>query len=174
MGDAPQRGLDAADDDGHAGERLPAEVAVDERGAVGPEAGVAAGGVLVLAAHLLLGGELVEHRVEVARRDAHHQPRRAHAEQVGRVAPARLGDHPDPEAAALEEAADDRAAEGGVIDVGVAVDDEHVELVPASRGHLLAGGGEEAAEIPGGSDGVLAELDEGHGPPRLVHRPREA
>jgi hypothetical protein len=37
-------------------------------------------------------------------------------------------------------------AERGVIDVGVAVDDQDVELVPAARVHLRARGGEEGVE----------------------------
>jgi hypothetical protein len=36
-----------------------------------------------------------------------------------------------------EEAPDQRPAERRVIDVRVAVDDQHVELVPAARVHLL-------------------------------------
>jgi hypothetical protein len=121
------------------------------------------GGVLVLAAHLLLRGQLVEHRVQVAGGDAHHQPRRAQAGDVGGVAVGGLGDHPHPEAPALEEAADQRAAERWMVDVRVPVDDEHVELGPAAGLHLLPRRGEEAAEVAGGGDRALAELDQSHG-----------
>ena len=85
--DAPQRRLDAAEDDGHArgtpGGRGSRRRCVAR---LGRAFGAAARRVLILAAHLLLRGELVEHRVEVARADADEEPRRAHARDVvGRV-----------------------------------------------------------------------------------------
>ena len=138
VGDATQRRLDAADDDRHARERAASEVRVDEGRAVGTAVRGATGGVLVDGARLLLRRQLVEHRVEVARADAHEEPRSAHACHVGRRGPVGLGDDADLVAATLEKARDEDRAEGGMIDVRVARDDEDVELGPAARIHLGA------------------------------------
>ena len=58
---------------------------------------------------------------------------------------ARLRDDADAVAAPLEEARDEDGPERRVIDVGVARDDEDVELVPAAGVHLLARRREESA-----------------------------
>ena len=138
VGDPSQARLDPAEHHRHPRKRLAHQVAVDHRGPVRPAVDRAVGRVLILAAHLLLRRQLVQHRVEVARRDAHEQPRPPEPQQVLRAVPARLRDHPDPQPPALQEAPDQRPAERRVIDVRVAVDDQHVELVPAARVHLLA------------------------------------
>ena len=139
--DAPERGLDAAEDDREArlvGERLATEVRVHDRRAVRTHVDLAVGGVLVLAAHLLLRGELVQHRVEVPGADPDEEARPPHPGDVVRRVPARLRDDPHAVAAPLEETRDEDRTERRVIDVRVPGDEEHVELVPATRGHLLA------------------------------------
>ena len=82
--------------------------------------GLAARRVLILGARLLLRGELVEHRVEVAGGDADEEPRPAHARDVRGRVPLRLRDDADLEAAPLEEARDEHGTERRVIDVRVA------------------------------------------------------
>ena len=136
--DTPERRLDAADDDGDARERAAGEVRVDEGRAVRARGRPSAGRVLVDRARLLLGGELVQHRVEVARTDADEEARRSHARDVGRRAPVRLRDDADLVAPPLEEARDEDRPEGRVVDVRVAGDDEDVEPYPAARFHLGA------------------------------------
>ena len=75
-------------------------------------------------------------------RDADEQPRPAQrAERLGACASRGWAMMPDAEAAALEEARDQHRPERRVIDVGVAGDDEDVELVPAARVEVGAGGG---------------------------------
>jgi hypothetical protein len=147
VGDPAQRGLDASEHDRHAGIGAARHVRVHDAGPVGPGAGASPRRILVLRPHLLLRGQLVEHAVEVAGGDAHEQPGGAHHEPVVEVVPARLRDHAHAEAARLEEATDQRPAERRVVDVRVAVDDEHVELVPAARLHLLARGGQESGPL---------------------------
>jgi len=159
--DAPQRGLDAADDDRHTGERLTAEIGVGDGGAVGPLVRAPTGRILILAARLLLRRELVEHRVEVARGDAHHETWPTEAQQVLGRTPVGLRDHADAKSARFEEATDERRAEGGMIDVGVAIHQQDVELVPAARTHLFRARRQECAELTT----VLAKLREGHGSP---------
>ncbi len=58
----------------------------------------------------------------------------------------RLGDDADLEAAPFEEARDQDRPERRMIDVGVAGDDDDVELRPAARVEVGPGGGEERGE----------------------------
>ena len=89
MGQPPQRRLDAAGDDRHAGERLAGAVAVRQRRPVGPQADPAAGRIGVVVADLLVGGVVVDQRVHVAGADGEEQPRpaelppRSHDRQSG-------------------------------------------------------------------------------------------
>ncbi len=59
----------------------------------------------------------------------------------------RLGDDADLVAAPFEEAGDEHGAEGRVVDVRVAGDDEDVELAPVARAHLFARGRQEARRV---------------------------
>src|SRR5262249_61364471 len=115
VGDAAERRLDASEDDGGVGVGLAAAVGVDEGGAVGAAAGAAARRVLILGAVLLLRRQAVQHRVEVAGGDAEEEARPAErAERLGGV-PVGLREDADAEAARLEEPADERRAEGGMV-----------------------------------------------------------
>ena len=90
--------------------RLARAVRVDDGRAIGPHVARAAGRVLILAADLLLRGELVEHRVEVAGGDAEEEARLAERAERLDVAPIGLRDEADLEAAPFEEARDRAAA----------------------------------------------------------------
>jgi hypothetical protein len=65
-----------------------------------------------------------------------------------RPVPIRLGDDADPEALRLEHTTDDGHAEAGVIDVGIAGDDDDVAAVPAERLHFGAAGRQERRPAP--------------------------
>ncbi len=141
--DAAQAGLDAADDHRHVAPGLLAALRVDQRRAVGAAAAGAAGRVGVVAADLAVGGVAVDHRIHVAGGDAEEQVRLAQRlEGLGRL-PVGLRDDADAEALRLEHAADHGHAEAGVVDVGVAGDDDDVAAVPAERVHLLPAHGQE-------------------------------
>ncbi len=75
--DAAQRGLDAADDDGHVLESFARTLRVHHDAAIGALAAHAAGRVGVIAANPLVRGVAVHHRVHVARGDAEEQVRPA-------------------------------------------------------------------------------------------------
>ncbi len=135
---SPRSGLEAADHDRQAGEVVPRERRVGDRRAIGPPH-AAAGPVDVDAALALRGGVVRDHRVDGPRGHAHEQSR------CGQPLPARAVrleirtvEHPDAVALRLEVAADHRVAEARVVDVAVAGDDQHVELVPAESFHLRA------------------------------------
>ena len=162
--DAAQRGLDTAEHDRETRERLAAEVRVDDGGPVRTAVGLASRAVLVLAPHLLLCGELVQHRVEVARAHTDEQPRPAHARDVLGPLPVGLGDEAHLVTAALEEASDQHGTKRRVVDVGVPTDNQDVELVPAAGLHVLPTGRQKITTANGLPTVLGAlQLDGGHG-----------
>ena len=149
--------VQAADDHRHAGEVVPCSRRVGDGRAVRPS-GLPAGAVHVLAPALLRGGEVGDHRVDGPGAHPDPQARRGQALPPG---PAPGGDlelrhveDPHPPAVGLEQAPDGRHAEGGVVDVAVARDEEHVEGVPAALGHLGARAGEEGGGSGHGGSGL--------------------
>ena len=141
MGQAAKRRLDAAGDDGDAGEGFPRPLAIDERGPVRPQADAAAGGIGVVVADFLVGGVVVDERVHVPR--AYREEETGTAELPPGFAglPQRLAQDGDAEPRAFEHAVQDRHGEAGVVDVGVAGDEDDVDGVPAAFAHLRSGRG---------------------------------
>ncbi len=134
--DAPERGLDAAQDNRHVAVGFLAALRVDERTAVRSPATYAAGCVGVVVPHFAVRRVAVDHRIHVAGGDAEEQVRPAqHLEGFFRM-PVGLGDDADAKPLRFEQAPDDGHAERRVIDVGVARYDDDVARVPAERVHL--------------------------------------
>ena len=140
-----QAGLDAADQDGNFRMCPADEVAVDHRGVVRSFAGHAAGGVGVGLTAVLAHGVMVDHGGHISARDEKAEARRAEDVDGVFLLPVRLGYDGDLVARGLQHAADDRVAEGGVIDVGVADHIDKVRLFPAKRAHLLRADRQKAA-----------------------------
>ena len=167
MGEAPERGLDPARHHRHALEQPAHRVGVDHGGAVGAQTGLAAGAVVVLAARLAGGGEVVEHRIDVAGADPGEEARPAHHQEV--LVALRLGDEAGAEAGVDQGAADQGDAEGGMVDVGVAVDQQHIQLVPAppfthlGARHRQGDLGDQAAHAGTLGPGIVAEPVAGSG-----------
>ena len=131
----PQRSLDSADHHRHVREQFLEAARVHGRRVVGSPARGGARRVRVARAPLLRGGVVIDHRVHVAARHAEEEPRAAAGREVGqpaRLVPAGLADDADLESARGEQARDQGDAERRVIDVGVAVDQDDVELFPPS------------------------------------------
>ena len=140
MGQPAERGLDAAGDDRHAGKRLAGTLAVGDRGPVGPQADPAAGTVGVVVADLLVGRVVVDHAVHVAGADAEEQPRPAELPPGLGASPVGLAENRDPKPGRLQHPAQDPHRERRMIDVGVARDEDDVDIVPApARLHLRPG-----------------------------------
>jgi hypothetical protein len=95
MGQAAQRGLDPAGDDGTPGKAFAGALAVGQRGAVGPQADAAAGEVGVVVADLLVGGVVVDHRVHVPGADGEEQARPAELPPRLARTPIGLAEHGD-------------------------------------------------------------------------------
>jgi hypothetical protein len=141
--DAAQRRLDAADDDGHVLERLACPLCVHHDAAVRPLAADATRRVRIVGTDALVRGVSVHHRVHVARGDSEEEIGPAQLlERLGAV-PVWLRDDADAEALRLEQAAHDGHAETGVIDVGIAGDDDDVAGIPAELFHFGARHGQE-------------------------------
>ncbi len=140
MREPPQRRLDAADHHRHVGEELLQLARIDGGRVIGSLSGRRVRRIGVRRAPLLAGRVMVDHRIHVAARHAEEEPRAAAGEKVLEPAafvPSRLGDDPHLVPPSGEQAADQRHAEGRVIDVRVAVDEHHVELRPASPSRLV-------------------------------------
>ena len=166
--EAAQRSLDAADGDGHVGICLANAVAIDDRRAVGAPAGLAAGGIGVLAARLLRGGVVVDHRVDDAGGDQEADLRPAKPAEVLAGVPVRLRQHRHAIAGAFEHARDDRQPKRRMIDVGVAGHIDEVGRVPAALAHFPPCDGEKVM-IHG-----IPPLLRRRAPARQSRRPRRA
>ena len=137
VGEAPEARLQSADHDRHVRECLARPVRVDDHGAVGPAAGALSGGVKVLAAAFFRGGVVRDHAVEVAGADQHAELRPSHRGEVVRAVPVRLREHRHAVARRLQHAADHRGAEGRMVHVGVAGDEQEVVPPPAAGDHIV-------------------------------------
>ena len=143
MGDAPQRRLDAANDDGRIRKSFPTTLGIDNDGAIRSSAAFSAGSVGIVMAQPAVRRVAVDHGVHVAGGHAIEKVWLAKPAEILRVLPVRLGDEPDAESLRLEQAANDRHAETGVVYIGVAGDEDDVAGIPAKRLHLLPRHGQE-------------------------------
>ncbi len=138
--EAPERGFDAAGDHGRVGKEPLENPRVDRHGAVGTVARGAARRVGVVVAQPQVGRVVVHHRVHGSGRDAEEEARGAELGEVAQVvAPVGLGHDRHAVALGFEQPADDGGAERGVVDVGVAREEDDVERIPSACADLLYG-----------------------------------
>ena len=141
VGEPPQGGFDAADDDGGVGKELFEDAGVNQGGHVRAGSRPAVGGVGVIRTAPAGGGVMIDHGVHDACRNAEKEARASQFLEVPEVIlPIGLGDDGDPQALGFEYPADDRRPEGGVVDVGVACEEDDVKGVPAPFLYLFGGG----------------------------------
>jgi hypothetical protein len=114
-------------------------MAVGEGGAVGAQADLAAGGVGVVVADLLVGGVVINERIHVAGADGEEEAWPAELPPRFARAPIGLAEDRDAKPRRLEHPAQDRHREAGVVDVGVAGDEDDVDRIPAARIHVWRG-----------------------------------
>ena len=135
-----QRGFDASDDDRDVGIEPFEDLRVDRRRTVGAESRLSAGGVGVVVAQAQVGRVVVDHRIHRSCRDAEEEPRGPEFCEVPQVVPP-VGLRDDRHAIpfGFEQASHDRGAEGRMVDVGVAREEDDVELVPSAFADLLDG-----------------------------------
>ncbi len=142
MGGPAQGGFHAAQHDRDGVFEVAADqVRIDQRGAVGAFGVFPAGGVIILAAGTSGGGIVGDHRVDRAGADAPEQTRLTQAGDVRFGLNIRLCDDPDLVTRVEQDFADHRHAHERGINVGVAGDENDVELLPAELVQFFMGCG---------------------------------
>ena len=131
VGQAPQAGLDAPQDDGRLLEGAADEVGIDHGRVVRAPARFAARAVGVFVAVLLVHRVVVHHGIHVAGGHEEAQARLAEDGHAFRVVPIGLGDDAHLVAVGFQHPGDDGRPEGGVVHVSVAGHVDEVELAPA-------------------------------------------
>ena len=140
VGEPPQRGFDASDDDRDVGIQPFEDLRVDRHGVIGSEPSLSAGGVGVVVAQAEVGRVVVDHRVHGAPGYAEEEPRSAQFGEIAQVvAPVGLGDDRHAVALGFEQAPHDGGPEGRMVDVGIAREEDHVQLIPSAFADLLDG-----------------------------------
>ena len=113
---------------------------IDRGGVVGPETGLAPGGVGIVAAQPLVGGVVVDHRVHIAGGDAEEESGLAQFLEIPQVIlPVGLRQNGHAQSLALQHTPDDRRPERGVIHIGVAVHNDDIHIVPPQVIQLFLG-----------------------------------
>ena len=163
MGDPPQACLDAADHHVHTGIGLAYPLRVHHHRPVGSAVGLGIGGIGVVRADLSIGGVAVDHRIHVARRHAKIEPWPAQRPESFSRCPVRLADDADPKSLRLQQPPYQCHAEAGVIDVGVAGDEDHIACIPAQCVHFGSRHRQEGSGLDRGSG---ARSDQGR---RQIH-----
>ena len=148
--DATQRSLDAADDERCIREGFASTLCVNDDRTVRPLATFAVRRIGVVAAHATVRRIAVHHRVHVAGGDAEEQVRATKLRERIGTSPVRLSKNADPETLGFQQAPDERHAEAGVVDVGVARDKDDVAGIPAEQFHLRTGNGQEGGNAKAG------------------------
>ena len=137
MGQPPQTGLDAANQDGNILVGLADEVAVDNGGIVRPLAHYPAGGKGIGFPPVLGHGIMVYHAVHVATADQKAQP--GAAKDINGLGgfPVRLGDNAHAVAVVFQNSGNNGMTEGGMIHIGIPAYIYKIALFPAAIHHFL-------------------------------------
>ena len=147
VGEPAERCLDASQHDGHIGEELPQDAAVDDGGVFRPAVVAPVGAIGILRAQAAVGGVFVDHRVHTSRRDAEEEARAAKLLEVAEVAvPVGLRHDGHAIAVSLEHTPDDGHPERRMVHIGIAREEDDVERVPSPQFQLFLGGGQEVGE----------------------------
>ena len=120
----------------HPGKGLAATLRIDRNRPVRALVRLGIRGVGIVGADLAVGSIAIDHRIHVAGGDAEEQVGLAEFPKFVRRIPVRLADDADAEALRLQQAPDQRHAETGMVDVGVASHQNDVAGIPAKRIHF--------------------------------------
>ena len=138
MDQPPERGLEAAEDNGHALAGLACTFGINDERSVRAEAEFAGWTVGVLAAFAAHGGVHIEPGVDAAGSDGPEQPRRAHRAKIVGAVPVGLGEDGDLETVVREPTTDKSGPERRMIHIRVGRDENDVRLLPAEGGYFFA------------------------------------
>ena len=143
MGNASQRSLDTAQDNGHIGKSLAAALAVNNGCAVGSSASDIARRVGIIRANFSISRVTVDHGVHVACRDAPKQIGLAQRFEGFGTLPIGLRNDANPEALCFQHATYDGHAKAGMVHISVTCHQDDVATVPTQLGHLFTTHGQE-------------------------------
>ena len=134
MGEAAHTRLDAAQNDGHVGEKLLENLCIDDGRVFGTTIVATVGAVGILAAQTTGGGVFVHHRVHRAGCNAEKQSRTTEFLEIAVIAvPVGLRNNGDAIASRFERAPDDRRAKRRMIDISIARKQDDVQLIPSAQ-----------------------------------------
>ena len=147
VGKAAKGGFDATDDDGHVGVELLENACIDDGGHLGPQVVASVGRIGILAAQTAGCGVFVDHRVHGSRRDSEKESGASQLLEVAVVAvPVGLRHDGHAQSLAFEQTTDDGCGKRGVIDVGIATEQDDVELIPTTQFTFFFRGGQEVGQ----------------------------
>ena len=125
-------GLDTGNDDRGVGIELLEDARVDVCGTVGSETCLAARGVGIVVTQATGSGVVVDHAVHHTAIDPEEEAWLSKLAKIAQVvAPIGLRNNGNPIASGFERAPDDGCAEGRMVDVGIACDQNDVDLLPS-------------------------------------------
>ena len=136
MGHSTQACFNATNDDGNVTVGLTSPLAINGHCSVRTFSGNITGRVGIVIAALSVCGVVVDHGIHVAGGDSEKEIGLAKfSESIG-TAPIRLRDNADTKALTFQHSPDNSHAKTGVIDVGIACDDDDIAAVPAECVHF--------------------------------------
>jgi len=138
MSHATHGGLHASQHHGNTGKGAAGHLGVDHRGVVGATSRNTTGAVHVVLPAVPGGRVVRQHRVEIARRNAHKQPGCPHALNGLDVLPIGLGDDAHAQTHVFQDPPDHCRTKRRMIHIRITGDDEHVQFRPPLGGHLRA------------------------------------
>ena len=143
MGNAAQRSLDTAQDNGHIGKRLSASLAVNNGCTVGPFAANIARRVGVIRANFSISRVTVDHGVHVACCHAPKQIGLAERFEGFGALPIGLRNDANPEALCFQHTTYDGHAKAGMVHISVTRHQDDIATVPTQLRHLFTTHGQE-------------------------------
>ena len=148
MRQAAERGFDASQHDGHVGVQLFQDAGVDDARVFGAHVVASVGRIGVFAPQAFVGGVFVDHAVHASCAYAEEKPWLAQFLEVAQVvAPVGLGHDCHLQPFRFQDAPDNGGSERGVVDIGVAAEQDDVQPVPASQFHFFLGRGQPVGQL---------------------------
>ena len=139
MHKAAQAGLDAANDDGHMGPQALYHLSIYHGGMVGPLAHRAPSGVFIHAAGIFRCCIMAQHGVQIATGNEHAQTGLAQLSKIVWLVPGRLAQKCHLVALSLQHTANHRRSKGRVVHIGIAANEQKVQLLPATFCNFFPG-----------------------------------
>ena len=137
-----QRSFNAPEDDRNIGKQLLDNLCIDDCRVFGAQVVATVGTVSVLGAKTASSGVFVHHGIHAPRGNAEPQAWTTEFLEIAEIAvPVGLRNDDHAQAFGFQYATDDSHAERGMIDVGIAREQDDIGLLPAAQIHFLASRG---------------------------------